>query len=82
MEKFMAQGNPFQQSEPSISGNPLLRTPQREAYSALVEFHALPQKEEREVGIILPVGCGKSGCITLAPFAFKATRTLVVAPGL
>ncbi|SFU91753.1 DEAD/DEAH box helicase [Xenorhabdus koppenhoeferi] len=78
----MAQGNPFQQSEPSISGNPLLRTPQREAYSALVEFNALPQKEEREVGIILPVGCGKSGCITLSPFAFKATRTLVVAPGL
>ncbi len=31
---------------------------------------------------MLPVGCGKSGCITLAPFAFRATRTLVVAPGV
>lgn len=60
----------------------MLRTPQREAYSALAEFGAFPQTEEREVGIILPVGCGKSGCITLAPFAFKATRTLIVAPGL
>jgi integrase len=31
---------------------------------------------------VLPVGCGKSGCITLTPFAFKATRTLVIAPGV
>lgn len=30
----------------------------------------------------MPVGCGKSGCITLAPFAFRSSRTLVVAPGL
>jgi superfamily II DNA or RNA helicase len=33
------------------------------------------------VGIILPVGCGKSGCITIT-FAFKSKRTLVIAPGL
>jgi len=32
--------------------------------------------------MVLPVGCGKSGCITLTPFAFKASHTLVVAPGL
>lgn len=29
----------------------------------------------------MPVGCGKSGCIALAPFAFRASRALVVAPG-
>lgn len=28
------------------------------------------------------VGCGKSGCITLAPVAFRANRALVVAPGI
>jgi len=39
-------------------------------------------EQEREVGIVLPVGCGKSGCITIATFAFRATRTLVVAPGV
>lgn len=38
--------------------------------------------DEREIGIVLPVGCGKSGCITLAPFAFNSSRTLVVAPGV
>jgi superfamily II DNA or RNA helicase len=40
------------------------------------------EAQEREVGIVLPVGCGKSGCITIAPFAFQAMRTLVVAPGV
>jgi hypothetical protein len=35
-----------------------------------------------EVGIVLPVGCGKSGTITLSPFAFRSSRTLVVAPGV
>nr|WP_253947880.1 DEAD/DEAH box helicase family protein [Paenibacillus ehimensis] len=32
--------------------------------------------------MILPVGCGKSGLITLTPFAVKSKKTLVIAPGL
>ena len=76
------QNNPFQNREPSITGNPRLRMPQREAYTELARFAGNPEELEREVGIVLPVGCGKSGCIALAPFAFRATRTLVVAPGL
>lgn len=73
--------NPFQDRQPSINGNPRLRTPQQATYAALAEFASNPG-DEREVGIVLPVGCGKSGCITLAPFAFRSKRTLVVAPGL
>ena len=73
--------NPFQTREPSINGNARLRTPQREAYAELANF-CLSESQEREIGIVLPVGCGKSGCITLTPFAFKAKRSLVVAPGL
>ena len=76
------ENNPFQTREPSILDNPRLRTPQREAYTELVSFAGNPNEQEREVGIVLPVGCGKSGCITIAPFAFRATRTLVVAPGV
>lgn len=75
------QDNPFQDRQPSIDANPMLRTPQRETYAALVTF-AATAGDEREAGIVLPVGCGKSGCITLAPFAFRSQRTLVVAPGL
>ena len=76
------ENNPFQTREPSISGNPRLRTPQQEAYAELARFAGNLDEQEREVGIVLPVGCGKSGCITIAPFAFRATRTLVVAPGV
>lgn len=74
--------NPYQTREPDISENARIRTPQREAYAALVEFTNQQGSTEREVGIVLPVGCGKSGCITITPFAFKAKRTLVIAPGL
>ena len=76
------ENNPFQTRKPSISGNPRLRAPQQEAYAELTRFAGNPDEQEREVGIVLPVGCGKSGCITIAPFAFRATRTLVVAPGV
>lgn len=70
----------FKTIEPIISENSKIRTPQREVFSKLVE--AAATMEHRELGIVLPVGCGKSGCITLAPFAFKATRALIVAPGV
>jgi superfamily II DNA or RNA helicase len=76
------QKNPFQIREPNILENSRIRIPQREAYAELAKFGADSFGQEREIGIVLPVGCGKSGCITLTPFAFKAGRTLVVAPGL
>ena len=72
--------NPFQTRRPAISRNPLLRSPQRESFEQL-RRHATDQ-DNRELGIVLPVGCGKSGCITLSPFAFQSKRTLVVAPGI
>ena len=74
--------NPFQNRQPNVDGNQCLRTPQREAFQALVDYAGMLDENEREVGIVLPVGCGKSGCITLAPFAFRARRVLVVAPGV
>jgi superfamily II DNA or RNA helicase len=74
--------NPFQNRQPNIGANRIIRTPQREAYQHLVDYASNPEETEREVGIVLPVGCGKSGCITLAPFAFRSNRTLVVAPGI
>lgn len=71
----------FQTRQPLIASNSRIRAPQQETFAALEEF-VRTYPEEREVGIVLPVGCGKSGCITLAPFAFQATRALVVAPGV
>lgn len=76
------RNNPFQTLIPNISDNIQLRTPQREAYAELVRFADDVGSQEREVGIVLPVGCGKSGCITIVPFAFKSNRTLVIAPSI
>lgn len=77
----MMSETPFRDRRPNVNGNQRLRTPQRETYSALEQYVSSPG-DEREAGIVLPVGCGKSGCIALAPFAFRSNRTLVVAPGL
>jgi superfamily II DNA or RNA helicase len=74
--------NPFQNRQPNVGSNRLIRTPQRETYQALVDYASNPDETELEVSIVLPVGCGKSGTITLAPFAFRSKRTLVVAPGV
>lgn len=75
----MSKSFPFKDLSPSISGNAKLRAPQTEAFEALTAFAKTPQ---REAGIVLPVGCGKSGTITLTPFAFRSRRTLVVSPGV
>jgi superfamily II DNA or RNA helicase len=74
--------NPFQTRQANVGSNRKIRTPQREAFQALVDYASNPAETEREVGIVLPVGCGKSGTITLAPFAFRSNRTLVVAPSV
>lgn len=71
----------FRTRQPFIADNQNLRIPQREAFVALEDF-AKAQSPDREAGIVLPVGCGKSGCIALAPFAFGSNRCLVIAPGL
>ncbi|MCM7193768.1 DEAD/DEAH box helicase family protein [Enterobacter hormaechei] len=74
--------NAFSSKAVYIHGNDKIRTPQIEAFQALESHYEGQNKNQKEVGIILPVGCGKSGCITITPFAFKSKRTLVIAPGL
>lgn len=71
----------FATVRPHIQGNGCLRAPQGEAYDAIAS-HFVDPENQREVGVVLPVGCGKSGLITIAPFAVKAGRVLVIAPGL
>lgn len=71
----------FQRTQPSVGDNGLLRIPQREGYAAIGDYYGTLESE-REVGIVLPVGCGKSGLIALTPFALQSKRTLVIAPNL
>lgn len=65
----------------SIEDNQQLRIPQRVGWIRIRDHFAQPAAA-REVGIVLPVGCGKSGLIAIAPFAAQARRVLVIAPGL
>lgn len=70
---------PFNQHV-SIAENQRLRIPQREGWVRIRE-HFQTGDAAREVGIVLPVGCGKSGLIAVAPYAVGARRALVIAPG-
>ena len=64
----------------NIENNERLRIPQRVGWLHIRD-HYRQTEPAREVSIVLPVGCGKSGLITITPFAMQARRVLVVAPG-
>ena len=70
---------PFRQ-EVSIEQNLQLRVPQREGWIRIRD-HFAAADPAREIGLVLPVGCGKSGLICITPFAVGAQRALVIAPG-
>jgi len=63
----------------SIEDNDLLRDPQREGYGATSDFF---ETSENKAILVLPVGCGKSGLISLLPFGISNGRVLVIAPNL
>jgi superfamily II DNA or RNA helicase len=66
---------------PNVAGNECLREPQIEAYAVLAG-HDFESPGGREVSIVLPVGCGKSGLLALTPFATRSPRALLVAPNV
>ncbi|MHA6631128.1 DEAD/DEAH box helicase [Pseudonocardia sichuanensis] len=69
----------FTTSAPVIASNDQLRDPQRDGHAAAVRYFA--EGGTRAVERI-PVGCGKSGLITLLPFGIARGRVLVIAPNL
>jgi DNA repair protein RadD len=69
----------FLRADAVIEGNEALREPQREAY-ARVQDHFAAGKNNALAQI--PVGCGKSGLVSILPFGLSAGRVLVIAPNL
>lgn len=62
-----------------IATNNDLRDPQRLGHAAAVEHFAVDDARAVEQ---IPVGCGKSGLITLLPFGCAGGRVLIIAPNL
>lgn len=73
--------NRFETDDHNIVNNLRLREPQREGFKSIKDYFS-NDPPLREIGIVLPVGCGKSGLINVSPFAVYSKRTLVIAPGL
>lgn len=67
----------FQAVQANIRDNDLLREPQREAHARIHE-HFIANKAPAIVQI--PVGCGKTGLISILPFGTSSGRVLVIAP--
>lgn len=68
------------ENDTHIADNDALRVPQREGWEHIRAHFQKPDPAD-EVGIVLPVGCGKSGLIAITPYAIQARRVLVIAPG-
>ena len=62
-----------------ISGNGRLRTPQIQGHEAAREYFAGAGHRAVEQ---IPVGCGKTGLISILPFRVARGRVLVIAPNL
>jgi superfamily II DNA or RNA helicase len=69
----------FTETPANIVSNDMLREPQLAGYNAIRA--ALLAGDQRVVAQI-PVGCGKSGLISLLPYGVAAGRVLVIAPNL
>jgi len=71
--------NVFVTMQAQIQGNKDLRDPQREAYCT-VQKHFTSSIDPCIVQI--PVGCGKTGLISILPFGISKGRVLVITPNL
>lgn len=62
-----------------IDSNVELRDPQREAHAAVAEHFAA---SDEPAVVQIPVGCGKSGLISLLPLGIARGRVLVISPNV
>src|SRR5215207_9549333 len=69
----------FLSTEARIQGNRSLRDPQAEGHAAAVNYFAGGGHRAVEQ---IPVGCGKTGLISILPLGIARGRVLVIAPNL
>ena len=77
--KTVSSNHLFEAIFPNVINNRQLREPQIEAWLAAKRHFS----ESNEPALIqMPVGCGKSGLISILPFGIAKRRALIVAPNL
>jgi superfamily II DNA or RNA helicase len=69
----------FTNADVRIAGNASLREPQVGGHAAAVDYFAAGGTRAVEQ---IPVGCGKTGLISILPFGIAKGRVLVIAPNL
>ncbi len=69
----------FLESSASITNNHFLRAPQIEGYQAVRAHFA---SSTAHAIIQIPVGCGKTGLMSILPFGLAEGRVLIIAPNL
>jgi len=69
----------FLKTDANIDRNNALREPQRDAYTRVQDFFAAGKNYAL---VQIPVGCGKTGLVSILPFGLSAGRVLVIAPNL
>lgn len=79
MPQSVTHANPFLVSQPYVLNNPRLREPQQQAYIQIAE-HFTASREP--VLVQIPVGCGKTGLMSILPFGISKGRVLIVAPNV
>jgi superfamily II DNA or RNA helicase len=73
----------FQKADYLITSNNNLREPQIGAYQAAYDYFKNNNDTEQHHAIIqLPVGCGKTGLMSILPFSIAKGRVLIIAPNL
>lgn len=72
--------NYFETTEVRIFGNNRLREPQIEGYQAVLDFYSTNTFGHSILQI--PVGCGKTGLMSIIPFRLALGRVLIITPNL
>lgn len=72
----------FEATNANILGNSKLYQAQVDAYNAVTTYYEqFPEFEKREVMVVMPTGSGKTGLMSILPFANCKGKVLLITPG-
>ncbi|MFF5995181.1 DEAD/DEAH box helicase family protein [Lysinibacillus sp. KU-BSD001] len=72
----------FESASANIFGNSKLYQAQVDAYNAVTTYYEqFPEFEKREVLVVMPTGSGKTGLMSILPFANCKGKVLLITPG-